>query len=316
MRKRILFYIFFVSGLTSCLIADDFFKPEAPYKDPLDIVVKDSVRSYILQSINKDESYLNYGFGELKVLVPSEIANYEKWSKREGDVNFDQKKVAQKKYELDSIIKFKKLERTLTIEHVFSVRGLNDSLGEVNRINFLLNEDFEVKDFQPKYALNLSEKEEEVFANFYYETPLLKGYSPQEAKTLNDSFYSFFKNRLDSLPSMRGRENFLNHVIDICAVVMVHKTFDQQAISERLVKQYFSQGEHEVSGYTPLRFSDLYQINQEGELQGYYLFHTFNFKIDEAVDSMNVYVKFSPYYEIESVFETDQDFESKTSDNK
>ncbi len=312
MKKRFLFYFLMTFGFTSCLIADDIFKPEDEYRDPIDIVVKDSVRAYLLRNIRPDESYLNYGFGDLRVIVPWEVSEYAKWSGRKGNVNFDQKKVAGKIEELDSIIDQKNLQRTLEIDHVFSTRRKGDSLGEVNKMKFYLNEDFEVKDFDLGYHLVLTEKRERAFANFYYESPLIRGYSYDESKRLNESFYKHFKQKLDSLSTIKERENFLNHTIIICENMMQERAFDQQAIAETLVKEYLKSGSDKVSGYQPKAFSELYQINEVGSLSGYYLFHTFSFEISEGMDSMSVYIKFSPHYEIKSIFETQQEFEAKT----
>jgi len=303
MRKRILACLVLLGVLSGCMFADDYFKPSSAPQVPLDLIVKDSIKSYISKNSALDQEYLNYGFGKLSIQVPSALVKYEKWHKRLGDVNFDQVEVQANTQLYDSIVKADKLERTLIMTHDFSLRTTDDSLGELNKVKFYLDENFQVKSLTPIYNLQLSEREEEVFANFYYETPLIKGSSYDHIKSLNTTFYSHFKLRLDSLETNYERKKFLSHILLICEDVLSNREFDQQRIAELVTTNYLERNEQGIERYEAIDFSELFEIKVDDQLEGYYILHTFSFG-EDIRDSMNVYVKFTPYFEVASVFET------------
>ena len=304
MRKRILICIVLLAGLTSCMLADNYYDQKRIPEIPLDQKVQESIKSYIKENINSTDQYLNYDFGKLSIHVPAELQELEKWKSRRGNVNYDQKHVNQQVSRYDSLVSNYNLQRTLKMNHVFSVRHSEDSLGELSKVEFHLDENFKVDNMIPSYNLQLTEDQEEVFANFFYETPLLKGYTYDQSRSLNKKFYAHFKDRLAELPTIKEREDFLNHAIMVWGEVIKNRAFNQQDIAELMAQNYLKHPSQNILSYQSVRFSELYEIRSEEVLEGYYFFHAFKFDVDTLTDSMNVYIKFSPYYEVDAVFET------------
>lgn len=311
MKIRILAYLMLVLGGTSCFIADDYFKVEEEPQVPMEWVVKDSVTAYVKRRMAHTQTYLNYGFGDVVVREPAALSNLNKWQSRLGNPNYDQVQTCEEIEKNEAIVKERNLQRTIEIEHVFSLRKPGAKNSEVNRIKFLLDENFNVTGLDPVYYATLSEAEEEVFANFFYESPLIKGYTYEESEQLSQSFYQFYKDHLNGLPTIKARSAFLKHALGVFEDVLKYKAFDQQRVAELMATNYLKSSEQSITAYESVNFSPLYQINESDQLIGYYFFHTFRFENQEAKDSMQVYVKFTPYYEVVSVFETDQNYAPK-----
>ena len=79
--KSFLLTLIIALVLPSCFIANDLFLEEEPKLNlPLEVVVKDSVYHFIQSQKSPSQKYLSYDFEPMKIIVPQEIKNLEKWS--------------------------------------------------------------------------------------------------------------------------------------------------------------------------------------------------------------------------------------------
>ena len=295
--------------MQSCFIADPLFEEPEPMLDPMEFVVKDSIAAYVKRMKASNEVYLNYGFEPLKIEMPKSIAEKKKWEEKMGDATVDQTIVKQKIHYYDSIVKANHLQRKITQIHTFSLRSNNDVLGNVMKLNFILSEDFSVIDMKPIYALELTNQEEKVFANYYYDSPIIAGYTYEESRKLSYDFYQYFTDHLNQLNTSFERSDFLKHMVTIFGVTMKERAFNIQNVCESLTSEYIVEEFSDTIGYKVVDFSPVYEINSESETIGYYVLHKFSYFGNLDVDTMTVYVKFSPYYELKKLYETEQEYE-------
>jgi hypothetical protein len=222
---------------------------------------------------------------------------------------YDQIEVAKKIKELDSIRIVQNLKRQISINHVFSINDRRDSTVNLQNVNFILSNELEVIDYVPLYQIEISENEERLFAKFFFKSPILKAYSYEESRRLSTTFYTYFEEEWLKKDNALDRSYFLKHILQIIELVDMTNEFDVQLVAEQVLISHMRTNRSDIVNYKPIDFSQLYEINENETLTGYYFFHTFNYQIDDQTEQMSVYVKFNPFYEVERIVESNQEYD-------
>lgn len=310
MKSYLLPLLIGVLFLPSCFVADDLFLEEEEVLPlPFEVIVKDSVYFYIKANKALDQKYLSYGYDPLKIIVPKTLKDLELWKGRQNSPDYNQVEVSKAIAELDSIRVAKNLKRQITINHVFSINDQKDSVVNLQKVNFILSNELEVVDYVPLYQIEVSEKQEGLFAKFHFKSPILKAYSYEESRNLSNAFYDYFEEEWLKKDNALDRSYFLKHILQIMELVDMSNEFDVQFIAEQVLISHMRLNRSDIVNYKPIDFSQLYEINEDETLTGYYFFHTFNYQIDDQIEQMSVYVKFNPFYEVERIVESNQEYD-------
>lgn len=307
MKKITIISAMLIGLMTSCYFVDDIFDPpkekEPSLQDRSQIAVTKHIKSTSLQI------YEPYGFSGITVRKPVELVELEE---------LEQKAKSKPSEELDSIIAAKKafieyynIERTIDLDHFFT---LTDSLGNVNiyETTFTLNDTLGVKDLSASVMVDLPPLYEDALNYYFYEYNIFLSSSYYEARTLSTNFYTFFKAEFEKREGLNQKSAFLLHVIKLTHEVKARGSFDQQEILEENVKVFMTDVRTDIKEYNSLKFSDLYQTQDEGseDVKGYYFFHKFIGSYNNNTDTNVVMIEFSPYYEIDNIYQMDRPFET------
>lgn len=310
MKSNLFLLLLLVISLPSCFVVDTLLEEDEPVLAlPFEVVVKDSIYSYIQRGKSANQKYLSYGYEPIKVIIPQTLKDLEMWQGRKGQSGYDQIMVTQKIATLDSIRIAQNLKRKISQNHIFSLNNRKDTFIDIQKVNFILSNELEVKDLTPFYEVQIPTEQERLFAKFFYETPILKAYSYAESQKLSKSFYQYFKNELNLKKNIIDRNNFLKHIILILEGVNKSNLFEVQSVTQDVLKRYMRSTRPDIERYLPINFSELYEINENDELVGYYFFHTFSYLNDGSSEEMSIYVKFNPFYEVERITETNQEYD-------
>ncbi|MEO9532970.1 MAG: hypothetical protein ABJG68_15560 [Crocinitomicaceae bacterium] len=305
MKKIHLVLILLCGSLSSCYFVDDIFDPPTPKEPSLYEKAKKSIGNYLQDQ--KNYIYDPYGFGELVIKKPIDIVELEKLEK-EYQSNPSAK--------LDSAITEKKrlielynIERTIELDHFFTYQ---DSTGvmTVYETRFTLNDTLGVKDVSAKIKLDLEHKYQSILDFFFYERPIFLTTSYQDSKILSQNFYAFFKAELERQGSIEEKSEFLLHTLEVTRQIKLKGKFDQQYVLERFSTDHMTDNRPDIEEYENLQFSDLYQTTLENseDVESYYFFHKFIGSFKEQKDTNVVLIEFSPYYEINNIYQMDRPF--------
>ncbi len=318
MHLRVILVLFLTSTLLqSCFIADEFFTKEVkePVKLDLQTTAEKNIRQKI-QSTLKDETYTPYGFSELTIIKPLEIQNLESLEARlrqnKGDTILIRKIEENKTY-----IKENKIERMAELDHFFTIIS-NEETIDVMEIKYILNDTLAVKTMSPKIILSVPVSYQLILEYYFNEHTIIIAQTYAEGKRLSKTFYRFFKDQLETFETVEDKSNFLEHTLAICKLVKLKGNFDQDFIVQTLLKLYMGEEREDIEEYEPLKFSELYETknNKDNSVVGYYFFHKFIGKFDNQKDTNVVLVEFSPYYEVDQIFQLEGSFESYTNPTK
>ena len=151
---------------------------------------------------------------------------------------------------------------------------------------------------------------DEVLDYFFYEYNIFLTHSFVESRELSHNFYAFFKQELELQPTLENKSAFLLHALRLTKEIKDRGSFDQQAIMETFSKDYISRYRQDISNYNPMQFSPLYENDTDSTNSpiGYYFFHKFIGNYQGITDTNVVLIEFSPYYEIQSVYQMDRPF--------
>jgi len=313
MIKRLCYssFVFFglIVGMPSCYIADEFFLPEPEQALPsLQKSCEDAVTFYIQARLNS-ELYKPYGFGDIIIHKPMDIAILEQ-------LEANRKNGLETGPKLDSLIEEKrhyisenKIERTVSIDHFFTIKNNITQKIIVLESNYLLNDTLGVEDFKPKIVLELPEKYEESLNFYFFEYTIFLSPVYTEGQKLSREFYAFFKGKLESINNVNARSAFLLHTLKLTKTVKEKGEFNQQEITEYLVKTYYWQQLDSSSNYIVEKFSPLFQKTIDEKVSGYYIFHKFSGLLGNPLDTSVVRADFTAYYELESITEMERPFE-------
>ncbi|UKN01471.1 hypothetical protein K6119_17235 [Paracrocinitomix mangrovi] len=306
MKKALLYSILLSWFVSSCYFVDDIFDPPPPKELTLQEKAEKSVSSFLKKKLG--EKYNPYGFGKITIHKPVEIVELEKLE-RDNKISPSPK--------LDTLIKNQKqlirdnnIERTLDLDHFFTNKDSSDKY-TVYETNFILNDTLGVKNLNGKIMLNLDQNMEEIVTFYFYEYNIFETGSYYESRELSRNFYSFFKSELERRNGMLEKSAFLKHTLNLAKMIQHTGSFDQQKILEKNVINYVKEERKDIADYKQLKFSDLYQTEDgnDNNISGYYFFHKFIGNYNSTLDTNVVLVEFSPYYEIENIYQMDRPFE-------
>jgi len=307
MKFRLHYILVFCLLLSSCYFTDDIFDPPKQKEKSLQERSEKAVSKYLTTKV--DEKYKPYGFGKIIIHKPLEIVEIERLKKgkensTENNIELDSS-IAQK----ERFIKENNIERTLEIEHFFT---LTDSLKrtKIFETTFELNDTLKVIDFDASIMLPIPSDYKEVLTYYFYEYPIFYSNSYEQSKQLSRDFYAFFKTELENRDGLTQKSAFLLHALNMCYQVKETGNFSQKEILGKNVNSYIIKEKKEISDYNSLHFSELYEstpgLNEEKT--GYYFFHKFIGIFNDQLDTNVVLIEFTPFYEISNIYQMDRPF--------
>lgn len=294
--------------LSGCFIADEIFMPPEPEKEKS---LQEKCETSVSKHLKKEAGnlkYTPYGFSKIFIYKPVEILELEK---------LVESYKSEPNPATDSIIKAKRafieekgIERTVELDHFYT---LSDSLGNITVLEekFRLNDTLGVIDATPLIILEIPEEYEDVLVYYFYEYTIFLGYSYDSGKRLSQEFYGYFKSHLEELKTISARSGFLWHTLKLVKKVKEAGEFNQQAVLEDMTKTHIRENRPDIENYQPLDFSTLYQNSTEDSKSviNYYFFHKFIGLYGKVLDTNVVMVEFTPYYEIDQIYQMDRPFE-------
>jgi len=294
-------------GLSSCFIADDLLLEKSQPKLSLKQKVQNIITKHIKSGIN-DESYFKYGFSDLIIHKPKELIDLDAL-KSVHYTNFEkQKKIDEQIEELEEKIKTEHLSYMIEMDHIFTLKNKKTGVNNLFETRFLISDSLTVVDVDPLIDLIITKKEERAFVNYFFETPIFSEVEYDQSKLLSDELYSFFKKKQEGLVTVSEKSKFLKHTLAIIDEIYVNGFFDQTIFLKKLTTDYI-RAKKDVEDYASLKFSHLFELNEGENLLGYYFFHKFShLRKDKEVIS-NVYVGFSPYFELLEVYQVQKPIE-------
>lgn len=307
MKRPLLFSLFFTMLLTSCFFADDIFDPPTPKEPTLQELSEKSIQEYL--QAKTEFTYMPYGFNTIKIVKPIEIVEVEKLEEQKRNQGYSNAELDSSIAKKRRFIEAKQIERTIVVDHFFT---FTDSLKNtiVYETQFTLNDTLGVKNVQAKIKQEIEPDYVSILSFFFYEKPIFLATSFQESKLLSQNFYAFFKEELERKKDLFEKSEFLLHALKITREVKIKGEFQQQEVLERFVKRHMDENRPDIEEYKSLLFSDLFQTNKDDsdEILGYYFFHKFIGEFKEVTDTNVVLIEFTPYYEIDQIYQMDRPF--------
>jgi hypothetical protein len=307
MKLKLYYILIFCLPLSSCYFTDDIFDPPEKKEKSLQERAEKGVSNYLTTEIT--EKYKPYGFGKLIIHKPIEIQELEKLQLEKSNANENNPKLDSSIAQKERFIRKNNIERTLEIEHFFT---LTDSLGrtKIFETTFELNDTLKVIDFDASIMLPIPSEYREILTYYFYEYPIFYSNSYEQSKKLSRDFYAFFKTELENRKGLTTKSDFLLHALNMCYQVKDMGSFNQKEILGNNVSVYIKKEKKEITEYSSLKFSDLYEstpgLNEEKT--GYYFFHKFIGKFNDQLDTNVVLIEFNPFYEISNIYQMDRPF--------
>ena len=314
MSLRIILGLFIVSSfLHGCFITDQLFVEQEEPIEEINIQAKaeQNVSAEILSEIGKDE-YTPYGFSQLKVIKPLELVQLEEMELKlrlhPKDSALMTKIQKQKEF-----IKKNRIERAAELSHFFTL--ITDTLNiNIVEAKYTLNDTLAVLDMEPEIVLTVPKSYQLMIDYYFNEYTIIIAKTYTEGKKMSRSFYRFFKDQLETYDRVDEKSNFLKHILDICTMVKFKGDFDQEYIVQKVLEKFIKKERQDIKDYAPLAYSTLFETknNADNSVVGYYFFHKFIGNYADQKDSNVVLVEFSPYYQVDQIFQLDSTFESYT----
>ncbi|MCG8576351.1 MAG: hypothetical protein MI810_15795 [Flavobacteriales bacterium] len=303
MLKKIILLGLVASILPGCFVMDQLLAPPPPVKqESLQEKSEKTVKAYVNQG-KGDSEYAPFGFSEIKIIKPVQLAELEKLQKTTP-------KPEAKIDSLKQLIEAKNIERTIELEHFFTLKE-DESTVHVLESKFILNDTLGIKDVQAQILLEMDKKYEDALIYYFNEYTIFLAETYYSSKQLSKNFYDFFKARLEEIEGISAKSDFLEHTIELCYYVKKNGTFDPDVILERNVSAYIWEERTDIHNYSPLEFSTLFEKPQaEPEQGGYYFFHKFMGSYENQLDTNVVMVEFSEYYEINGIYQMERPFDT------
>ncbi|NOQ73752.1 MAG: hypothetical protein GQ574_17220 [Crocinitomix sp.] len=319
MRLRTFLGLFIVASfLQGCFIADELFLEEDEGKSSqldLQATAEGNVTKKIQTDLG-DNEYTPYGFSQLKVIKPLQIVELEEMElqlrlhPKDSTLKADIQK--QKTF-----LRANNIERTAELSHFFTL--ISDTMNiNILEAKYTLNDTLAVKEVNPEILLTVPLKYQLMIDYYFNEYTIIIARSYTEGKLLSKSFYRFFKDQLETYTTVSQKSAFLKHTLDICTMVKFRGNFDQEYIVQNVLQQFVKNERKDIKNYAPLEFSTLYETknNDNNSVVGYYFFHKFIGNFADQKDTNVVLVEFSPYYQVDQIFQLDGTYESYTNQLK
>jgi len=296
--------------LQSCFIADEIFTDtEVVEEDDLQKRAEENVTAYLKEQVGAAK-YEPYGFNKLKIIKPVAILELEKLEKA-LNANPKDTSLQRQVNEQRTFIQNNNIERTAELTHFFTLVTDTSSI-HVLEAKYTLNDTLGVKSMSPEIMLPIPPSYKLILDYYFNEYTILIAPTYAEARKISRSFYQFFKDELEKRKGVQAKSDFLRHALDICQLVKIKGEFNQDYITQSLLQQYIITERQDISEYEALEFSELYETknNEDESIVGYYFFHKFIGDYNNKKDTHVVLVEFSPFYEVNQVFQLEGSFES------
>jgi hypothetical protein len=302
-----LFLVLVFFGISGCFIADDAFG--AP-KEPI-LSLKQKIQNSISVYVKENSggfSYYKYGFSELIIYKPEKIVLLDNLIKDRNNKELDQNKLEKQISDAESEVIEKDLRYTIEMDHVYSLTNKKTGNAELYESRFLLTDSLTVDEVTLLMNISMNNDQESMFADYFYETTIFLSGDYKQNKDLSREFYTFFKKHQEKLNSIKKKSDFLTHTLWLCQQVKKIGMFNQNEVLEKLSLNRI-RSTKELIDYESIKFSRVYEINDEENLKGYYFFHKFSHlnNINEVKESV-VYIGFSLYYEITEILQVEKPY--------
>ncbi|MFT5822768.1 MAG: hypothetical protein ACI8ZM_004025 [Crocinitomix sp.] len=318
MRLRVFLGLFIVAScLKGCFIADELFLEETESSPQLNLqaTAENNVTKKIQSDLGENE-YTPYGFSQLKVIKPLKIVELEETELQlrlhPKDSSIKASILAQKEF-----IRENKIERTAELSHFFTL--ISDTMNiNVLEAKYTLNDTLAVQKTEPEIVLTVPKKYQLMIDYYFNEYTIIRAPTYTEAKQLSKRFYRFFKDQLETYTMVGQKSSFLKHTLDICTMIKYKGDFDQEYIVQTVLHKFVNNERKDIQNYSPLEFSTLYETknNADNSVVGYYFFHKFIGNFADQKDTNVVLVEFTPYYQVDQIFQLDGSYESYTNQLK
>ncbi|MCB9224779.1 MAG: hypothetical protein H6582_11415 [Crocinitomicaceae bacterium] len=306
MKKTFTLILLLGFFMNSCYFLNDILDPPKPKEPTFQEKCEKAVSEYIKTTV--PGTYKPYGFGAITIHKPIEIVDLERMEKEnEEKPSYKlQKKIERQK----KIIKRENIERTVDLDHFFTIKDANSKV-KVFETNFLLNDTLGMKDLSAKIILELPTGYDEILDYFFFEYNIFLTHSFVESRELSANFYAFFKKELETQQNMLDKSDFLLHCLKLTKAIKDRGAFDQQGITQVIAQEHITTARKDIMDYNSLQFSPLYENSDENSnsLKGYYFFHKFIGNYSGTQDTNVVLIEFSPYYQIQNIYQMDRPFE-------
>lgn len=297
--------------LSSCFVADNIFLDESQEvsSDNLQKKAEEAVKAHIKSDIQNEVTYKPYGFNSIKIIKPIAIVELDRLEEEYKKNPNDTIKKLNYEKQLAHVRKMQ-IERTVKIDHFYTLQKDSADI-QVFEVSYYLNDTFGIKSFEPEISLNINQTEREILDFYFYEYTLFRARTYSEGRTLSLNFYRHFKGRLEEIDDRKTKSAFLRHVLDLCTIVRVTGEFNQDNVVQAITQKYILKNRADIIDYAPLDYTTLYETknNENDELMGYYFFHKFSGTYNNITDTSVVLVEFSPYYEVNQIFQMEEPFE-------
>jgi len=293
-----LLFLSLILLLQSCFIADDAFGVKKAPKTTLKQKSQTVITNYI-KSKSVNEKYFSYGYSDMIIHKPEALIELDKLKEKRKDKSIDQTKNETDIANLEKEIKNNNIRYTIEMDHIFSLTNKKSGNIELFETRFFIADSLKVYDTKLLLNIPLTKEYEIVFANYFYETTIFIATDYYQARALSKQFYSFLKYHLEELNSIKEKSDFLTHILWLCNEVKTSGVFNQQLVLQKIASRKLKFGK--FIEYEPIKFSNLYEINEGENLNGYYFFHKFSHFNKNKEELTVAYISFSPYFELKEI---------------
>ncbi|MCH2233727.1 MAG: hypothetical protein MK078_05685 [Crocinitomicaceae bacterium] len=281
--------------LQGCFVADAIFLDSYDETESLQKRSEDAVYNYLLMEFGWD--YTPYGYSEITIFKPKQIAERDSLIEVYNRTQ-DQKTRKSIESISDTINKYG-IERTVSLTHFYLVEDSSNTFDVYEGV-FTLSDTLTVKGYKPTLYKELDDSKRTILYNFFFEQTIFVARSYSESANLSQSFYAFYKSRLESFDLMTDKSNFLEHSLIITELVKKIGDYKPHEIAKQLISTKLKI-ELGKENYIPAQWSVLNEVSsEEAGLQGYYFFHKFT-TLDASPGDTTVKVfEFDPFLQLNS----------------
>lgn len=256
--------------------------------------VRTTIRNYIDTQF-KDNQILHYDYSNLFVHKPIQYQQLDSLNYlRDSLESYNYK--SQLPY-IDTAIYYKqkeiidlKIRFSYEMEHEFIVEK-SDNLYELYSFTFFVSHNYQVKDLEAIYKVELNKKDKDLYYQFVEETPLFpferKAYLMEKMKS--PEIYRLYKTGLLMYPE--SADEILHAGFSLMRNILKYQEIDRQKLLNQQAAEYL-ESHYKLSAYK--RYSDYEKIQINGEDAGYKMYVEF-VQPGEDDQIVAVYLEFDIY---------------------
>ncbi len=288
-----------------------------------------AVERYVRTSMSGQGFYKPFGFGEVQIRVPKELAKLSELQERkqimvrQGEPQYgaslDSLLAVQDSLiaRQQKLIAEKHIANNYSISHVFSIAHSGTSTYTIYECEFFLSSHFNVRDLEIKMDLEADTETYDWFYFYFMRYPLFSSGTERENTRRSTAIYDYFNARL-------GQEDVDKNALMKSILTVVRTTrrfgeYDPDRVARLVLSEQMMANRLDFQGYKPLEFSPLNALLEKtstdttvaaDSLVGYSFFHSYDFRTETGKDTIQcVYVEFDPYFVIAGMALVDPPFE-------